>query len=112
MNEELKPCPYCGGEAYLNECPNCGELNIEVIHADDCWMLEYEGYYDIAANEKEQYIAAWNHRTERTCYVIENLRKYVLSDGTELFENGCSVCNGYIGDGDNYCPNCGAKVVE
>lgn len=49
---------------------------------------------------------------ERTCKVIKNSRKYVLSDGTELFENGCSVCNGYIGDDDNYCPNCGARVVE
>lgn len=62
MNEELKPCPYCGGEAYLNECPNCGELNMEVYHKEGCWMREYEGEYDIPANEKEQYIATWNRR--------------------------------------------------
>lgn len=47
-----------------------------------------------------------------TCHVVKASRKYVLSDGTELFEDGCSVCNGYIGEGDNYCPNCGAKVVS
>lgn len=49
---------------------------------------------------------------ERTCKVIKASRKYVLSDGTELFEDGCSECNGYVGDGDNYCPNCGAKVIR
>ena len=52
----------------------------------------------------------WNTRAERTCHIVESSRKYVLSDGTELFEDGCSECNGYLGDGDNYCPNCGAKV--
>lgn len=51
------------------------------------------------------------HYFERTCHIVRASRKYVLSDGTELFDDGCSVCNGYIGDGDNYCSNCGAKVV-
>lgn len=49
---------------------------------------------------------------ERTCRVVKNSRKYVLSDGTELFDDGCSICNGYIGAGENCCSNCGAKVVE
>lgn len=45
-----------------------------------------------------------------TCHIVKASRKYVLSDGTELFEDGCSVCNGYIGEGDNYCPNCGRRI--
>ena len=49
---------------------------------------------------------------ERTCRIVKSSRKYVLSDGTELFEDGCSECNGYVGEGDNYCPNCGAKVIR
>lgn len=49
---------------------------------------------------------------ERTCHIVKNSRKYVLSDGRELFDDGCSICNGYVGDGDNYCSNCGARVVE
>lgn len=48
---------------------------------------------------------------ERTCHIVKNSRKYVLSDGRELFDDGCSICNGYVGDGDNYCSNCGARVV-
>ena len=49
---------------------------------------------------------------ERTCHIVEASREYVLSDGTKLYENGCSECNGYLGEDDNYCPNCGSKVVE
>ena len=49
---------------------------------------------------------------ERTCHIVKNSRKYVLSDGRELFDDGCSICNGYVGDGDNYCSNCGARVVD
>lgn len=49
---------------------------------------------------------------ERTCYIVKEAHKIVLSDGMELFENGCSECNSYLDDDDNYCPNCGAKVVS
>ena len=51
-------------------------------------------------------------RARSTCHITEASRKYVLSDGTELFDDGCSECNGYLQVGDNYCPNCGAKVVS
>lgn len=51
-----------------------------------------------------------NKATERTCHIVKASRKYVLSDGTESFDDGCSECNTYIGDGDNYCSGCGAKV--
>ena len=119
---ELKPCPFCGGEAELSSdySSERGKTRWSVWH--EC--CEHEGesagyghalfpwfetpWYDTEAEA----IAAWNARIERTCKVIENSRKYVLSDGTELFDDGCSVCNGYIGDGENYCANCGAKVVR
>lgn len=57
------------------------------------------GYYDLV-------------RAERTCHIVEAALKIVLSDGTELFESGCSECNSYLDIGDNYCSNCGAKVVS
>lgn len=49
---------------------------------------------------------------ERTCHIVKNSRKYVLSDGRELFEDGCSICNGYLSEDDNYCSSCGARRVE
>lgn len=51
------------------------------------------------------------YRVERTCHIVRNSRKYVMSDGTELFDDGCSECNEYVGEDDNYCSRCGAKVV-
>lgn len=67
MTSQLKTCPFCGGKAELFECPNCGDLNIMVDHADDCWMREYEDVCDIPSNEKELYLAAWNTRAEKSC---------------------------------------------
>ena len=48
----------------------------------------------------------------RTCHIVKNSRKYVLSDGREVFEDGCSICNGYLSEDDNYCSSCGARRVE
>ena len=48
----------------------------------------------------------------RECHVVKNSRKYVLSNGAELFDDGCSICNGYVGEGENYCSNCGARVIK
>ena len=98
---ELLPCPFCGGEAntwdgvymWYVVCKECGA-------AGSPCLTEAEA------------IEAWNSRAERTCHVVKNSRKYVLSDGCELFDDGCSICNGYVGDDDNYCSNCGAKVVD
>ena len=88
--------------------------------------MDYHGY-EQAAIEAWESIKAWNSRAkppcdggycplcgaiERTCHIVKNSRKYVLSDGRELFDDGCSICNGYVGDGDNYCSNCGARVVD
>lgn len=86
--EELKPCPFCGGEAslmrsntlYKVECKDCGVAgNVRVFQSDA--------------------IAAWNTRVERTC-----------ERGDEFWE--CSECGEHgLRSGWNYCPNCGAKVV-
>lgn len=72
--------------------------------------LEREVKHIIVRNND---VKDWEHfEPERTCCIVKASRKYVLSDGTELFEGGCSECNGYIGDGDNYCSECGRKVVS
>ena len=73
---------------------------------DDEWEI-----YQRSVPATEENMAMFGWVRERTCHIVKNSRKYVLSDGCELFEDGCSICNSYIGDGDNYCSNCGAKVV-
>ena len=84
---ELKPCPFCGGEATdygsFVQCEN-----------EDCEV-----------NPHAETIEAWNTRAERTC---EN-----KSDTGFL----CSACSfgdfgGFHGYTPNYCPNCGARVIQ
>lgn len=93
---ELKPCPFCGGEAktvtdyyfWNTRCANCGATG---------WQCCTEA----------EAIEAWNTRHERTCRSVD----YV--DPGYWFV--CSECD--FGRGDllhipNFCPNCGARVKE
>ena len=62
--EKQKSCPFCGAEAYLHECPNCGELNIDVTHRDGCWLLEWEGVFDVLPSDRDEYVESWNRRAD------------------------------------------------
>ena len=113
--EELKPCPFCGdvpelvpmfsmfgtldGFVVKHECEVLGAL----IQAPMTWT----------GNNAEHAVEAWNTRAERTC--TNEL------DVWHRFE--CSACGCEVEGGDemghrcstgafNYCPNCGARVVE
>ena len=57
MSSELKPCPFCGGEAELN---TIDESDSTVINAVWCIDCESEGgYYSTEAKA----IKTWNTRT-------------------------------------------------
>lgn len=106
VSEELKPCPFCGGEAaltchdnhYVAQCMN-----------DMCGVSAYtELRYPQSA---ESAAAAWNTRFERTCRNVMN----------EAYAFECSGCGCTVAGGDElghdssegafrFCPNCGARV--
>lgn len=57
MDNKLKPCPFCGGEAILAENTNSEELLVEC-----CNCYAHTGLY---CSEQEA-IDAWNNRVQPT----------------------------------------------
>ena len=101
---DLKPCPFCGGEAWVYLSDGFGDESFESIVQCDNGHTLVGG-----CKTKAEAIAAWNARAERTC-------ERVLYKPTGVLV--CSECGAgmpkqldkycYL----NYCPNCGAKVVD
>lgn len=113
MNEKLKPCPFCGGEASPKLAPYIGGGGCGyIVDCNECWSKT--GYYSQAAEA----IDAWNRRTtlgsEGTCKATVDTDYY---EG-KLDKFTCSECawSGYVDDGfavqtiPNCCPNCGRRV--
>lgn len=114
---ELKPCPFCGGEAELVE----GEYGMYLVGyaiyckgtcgaklgvtGRLCEAYEWTPYFDTEAEA----IAAWNTRAERTCKNDDDdcdawfkCSECGLHSKLEIMSGGYGI--------PNYCPNCGARV--
>ena len=94
MRDELKPCPFCGGEAEITKWHEG--------YFAECKKQHCGGTIGAYKTEEEA-IEAWNKRSERTCKVTpsKNLQGIVVCECGEPFPE-------YY----DYCPYCGAKVVE
>jgi len=98
---ELLPCPFCGGEAQFNIYETtCG------VECEKCRI----GTAFVLIDEYKQAIQAWNTRQERTCRITSEEYDDLLEYTVTRFSCGHST----IGAAAmyNYCPECGAKVVE
>ena len=57
MNEKLKPCPFCGGEALLIEPENnCGRGYSVDCYNGDVWTKSYD--------TEQEAVNAWNTRAK------------------------------------------------
>ena len=121
--QKLRKCPFCGGEATGYEWSDDDEIDegephlqdaycaVAVDHKDDCLLKVGEFYVWIASTEKEA-AEIWNKRVERTC----KMKKARWDDGQCTWGVICSAC-GEKHEHEfeysfNFCPTCGAKVVE
>ena len=91
MDEMLKPCPFCGGEAIYGKSEASGR--VRAVCVDCLASTDWLAGTDEAA-------AAWNSRAERTCHYV----------GDEI-SGGCSECRGWLDPACSYCPSCGARVI-
>lgn len=108
MSEELKRCPFCGGEATI--APEMsGPLSPGRVlgcdigcDGDGCPGNIGRSY--LYPSEKVA-TEAWNRRAESTCHYVYD---------KEISAWRCSECGGLepVGDHVRYCPDCGARVVD
>jgi hypothetical protein len=61
MMDKLKPCPFCGGEAIMEESDGWGDKTKYLPHCvnfdNGCWGMQ-ENWFDTP----EEAAAAWNRR--------------------------------------------------
>lgn len=103
MTNELKPCPFCGGEAYaVDVLEKRAHAVCDTCHASTAYYFS-----------EVEAIAAWNTRAERTCQQVDVTVKY---QPYVTHMTACSLCGETLAveeyPAPNYCSKCGARVVD
>lgn len=101
---DLKPCPFCGGEATL-----AGFSGNWYVRCDKCLATS-----DDRALE-QTVIDAWNTRAERTCKVTASSASDDYNDTLTRWCFNLSCGHDFEWFEPNppaHCPDCGGRVVE
>ena len=86
---ELKPCPFCGGEAELHEYDNQFSEVVYIISCSKCNCK-------MELNHNSRLVDIWNTRTQSQCELYDELYKAALglshgidwNNGTQAIEHG------------------------
>ena len=137
MIDELKRCPFCGGEARAFRCEESGTFDVQ---CQQCGAIPFIGSRTSEKKTMADVIAAWNARAAvtdeqfaiavhdgeawqrvRTCRptpsIMNDVEHIVVQRvGSSEFQlkwpyQRCSECSADFPEGSRYCPGCGAKVV-
>lgn len=110
MIQELKLCPFCGGEAKIENVDSYKHPGERWWVLCDCGVIFSSGLNGSYQSEEEAF-TAWNQRSERTCITITSPHGvHACSECGEHFS--LADCFTELAEHPSYCPNCGAKVVE
>lgn len=93
MTQNLKPCPFCGGEAEIRTYGSKG-TGLKYIRCTDCHAAT------ASYLTKKEVLAAWNTRVAPQWLPIESAPR----DKTVLLTNGDFVATGRWHDGGNRHP--------
>lgn len=102
MSEELRPCPFCGGEAHAALAAYASGATAHVV-CNGCGAKVLG--YGRGERGLRDAVESWNRRAERTCHYVYD---------REICAWRCSECGGLepVGDHVRYCPDCGARIEE
>jgi len=105
---ELKPCPFCGGEAETLTAESMYGGYLFGIMCNDCCSRG-----DIYDTEAEA-IEAWNTRAVETCSVVASYSPSDMNEDDEWYFAFSCGHELYWDEPEppSFCPDCGAKVVE
>lgn len=128
MSDDLKPCPFCGGEAELKDglysedgmhdqkwsvcCKRCGATVSRAPFygkGNYFWGKASEG----CELMREAVASLWNARAESTCHMVPMWEE---PDANGYMTCKCDACGwmaDYAADSEpsGWCASCGAKVV-
>ena len=111
--DELKKCPFCGGEAYEREHAFKNAHSWSMIICDVCGAsVQRAGLDGTYEGAKQAATEAWNTRYVETCEVVNHGSP--MDGCVPLLQ--CKECEALFygdarGDLPSYCPSCGRKVV-
>ena len=106
MTNDLKPCPFCGGEAHAALAAYASGATAHVV-CDGCGAKVYG--YSRSERGLRDAVESWNRRAERTCRVVS-----AKECGGVGYAPGCSECGWQMAGSmwHNFCPNCGSMVIR
>ena len=102
MSETLLPCPFCGGEADIEEIPGSPFTNDPYMWAVGCEECNI-GWYE---ETKEEAIAAWNRRAGDDTNVATNADRIRSMSDEELHKFLLDFEAGNIDYAKTFCDLC------
>lgn len=103
--EGLRPCPFCGGEAKIQEY-NGGFAAVGCSNGR-CYMHPHAFGFASA----EDAIQKWNRRAKRTCRYVRDHMGVAGNWFCKCSECGAEFDERVVDRHFVYCPECGALVI-